>query len=106
MPPSNVNHMYQRTRYGGVYKNPDIAKWELACRPAMKKQKKQEKDSYSVSMSFYHDNKRKNDIDSKLKIVLDMLQREGVYPDDCLVTDLVVAKRYDKANPRLELEVI
>lgn len=106
MPPSNVNHMYSRTIHGGIFKNPEINVWTDECYYQLKKLLPlKKKDRYCVNMGFYHDNKRKNDIDSKIKIVLDMLEKTGVFENDSLVTDLIVAKRYDRNNPRLEIEI-
>lgn len=106
MPPSNINHMYSRSKFGGVFKNTDIAKWELICRSKINnKEKLKTKETYCVNIGLYHDNKRKNDIDSKIKIVLDMLQKAGVFENDSQVSDLIVAKRYDKEKPRCEVSV-
>lgn len=106
IPPSNINHMYGRAKNGGVFKNPEITDWGFEARNLIRKQANlQKKDKYCVNLEFYYDNKRKNDIDSKLKIVLDMLQDAGVYENDSLVTDLIVAKRFDKENSRLEISV-
>ncbi len=106
MPPSNINHMYNRGTNGRVWKNPEIAAWELLARTKIHtKAKLKKKATYCVNLGFYHDNKRKNDIDSKIKIVLDMLEHAGVYQNDSQVSDLVVAKRYDKERSRLEISV-
>lgn len=106
MPPSNINHMYNRGKSGGIYKNPAIAEWELVCRGKVKNKSRLDvKEHYSVNIGLYHGNKRKNDIDSKLKIILDFLMHEGVFADDSLVSDLIVAKRFDRENPRIEISV-
>jgi Holliday junction resolvase RusA-like endonuclease len=106
IPPSNVNHMYGRAKNGGIFKLKEIADWGIEARNKIRKVPSiEKKERYSVNMGFYYDNKRKNDIDSKIKIVLDMLQDAGVFENDSLVVDLIVAKRFDKEHPRLEISV-
>lgn len=48
--------------------------------------------------------KRKGDIDSTLKCLLDSLQ-EVVYADDDQVVKLILEKHSDPANPRVEIMV-
>lgn len=77
----------------------------------MGKVKHIDKQNIIVTLRFYYQNlkeigKRKNDIDGRIKFCLDLLTKAGVYDDDSLVTDLVVQKRYDPENPRLEIGVV
>src|SRR5688572_11327605 len=56
-----------------------------------------------VTIAVYWPDKRRHDIDN-IKILLDACT--GIlWLDDGQITDLVVAKRYDKTNPRVELEI-
>lgn len=45
------------------------------------------------------------DADSPVKAVMDNLKTIGVYVDDGRVLDVKASKHYDKANPRIEVEV-
>lgn len=58
----------------------------------------------SVTITQYFGNKRKNDIDSGIKILLDSMTGV-VYEDDSLVTELHVYKKYEKGNARVDIEI-
>lgn len=59
----------------------------------------------SVNVIFYFGNKKKNDIDNCLKILLDAA--EGIlFENDSQITELHVFKEYDKKNPRTEISVV
>ena len=53
-----------------------------------------------VDISFYFDNKRKNDIDNYAKVILDCMS-DIIYTDDRQIIELNVKKFYDKENPRI-----
>ena len=57
-----------------------------------------------VSLIFYFDNKRKNDIDNYAKPLLDFMS-DIVYTDDRLIIELNIKKFYDKSNPRIHIIV-
>ena len=86
--------------------------WETECLYLlMGKVKKIERDVATVTLKFYFGDlkemrRRRNDIDGRIKFCLDLLTKAGVYDDDSLVTDLIVQKRYDPENPRLEIGVL
>lgn len=106
LPPKSTNSGYKTGR-GNFYKDESIKEWESDCLWTLRGvfKKPIEKEMITVNIGFYFGNKRRNDIDGKIKYVLDLLQRAGAYTDDSLVTDLIVAKRFDKENPRLEVEI-
>ena len=58
----------------------------------------------SVSITFYFDNRRKNDIDNYGKPLLDFMS-DIVYGDDRQIVDLRLVKFYDKKRPRIEIKV-
>lgn len=58
-----------------------------------------------IDLTYYFGNKRRNDIDGKIKSVLDLLEKAGAYENDSFITDLIVHKRYSKENPRLEIKL-
>lgn len=104
IPPLSTNHGYH-TSYGRWYKDRKLVDWERECLLILDGYTNDIHQEYAVDMWFFYGNKRKNDIDGRIKPVLDILQKAGFYKDDSLVTDLTVRKRYDKENPRLEIEM-
>ncbi len=105
LPPS-TNHAYH-TNKGKWYKDESVTIWEDGCIYKLKKAKWHfyNLPTICVHIAFYFGDNRRRDIDGKIKFVLDMLQKAGAYKDDNLVTDLIVSKRIDKKNPRLEIDV-
>lgn len=57
----------------------------------------------SLEINFWYPNRR-HDIDNGIKIVLDVLSNL-VYEDDKQIDELIVHKKLDKENPRVEIEV-
>lgn len=106
MSPAGTNHSYH-TSGGRWYKDGKVVTWEKENLIELKKitYRPDKVADFCVNIGFYFDNKRKNDIDGRIKAVLDILGKAGFYPDDSLITDLVVSKRYDKENPRIEVSV-
>lgn len=63
------------------------------------------KGDVALGIVFYFDNKRKNDIDNRLKALLDCMT--GIlYEDDSQIKELHVYKKYDKENPRTEIQIL
>lgn len=48
--------------------------------------------------------KRERDVDGSSKLVIDCLEHAGVVENDKDILDIHLHKRWDKANPRLEIE--
>ena len=59
----------------------------------------------SVSIEFYHNNRRKNDLDNYCKPILDFMSNI-VYVDDKQITQLHLHKKYDKTNPRIIINIL
>lgn len=55
-----------------------------------------------VEMTIWYKTKR-NDLDPS--IILDCMQKAGVYENDRLVEEMVLHKKWDKDNPRSEIRV-
>lgn len=106
MSPAGTNHSYH-TSGGRWYKDGRVVAWEAENLLNLKKVKYRpaKTEDYCVNIGFYFDNKRKNDIDGRIKAVLDILGKAGFYADDSLIIDLIVSKRYDKEKPRIEVSV-
>lgn len=62
------------------------------------------KNDIKVSIEFYFNNKRKNDIDNYAKPILDFMS-DIMYNDDRQIIELNVKKFYDKDNPRIIIKV-
>lgn len=57
-----------------------------------------------VELIFFHGDLRERDTDNFNKLVLDAMSGR-VYHDDKQITDLHTRKRYDKENPRIEINI-
>jgi crossover junction endodeoxyribonuclease RusA len=57
-----------------------------------------------VTLQFFFNNKRKNDIDNYAKPILDFMS-DIVYVDDRQIIELNLKKFYDKENPRIVIKV-
>ena len=102
MPPS-VNAMYRRNPKGyGMYKTPEAKMWTAECMRHIRR-KNPLKGKVDVSVNLYL--LRERDIDNSLKAILDLLQEANIVVNDSQVYSLLVTKDFDKANPRVELEV-
>lgn len=64
---------------------------------------------FGVQMKFYFPDRRRRDLDNGVKAVLDGLQHHksvpGVFRDDSQVDAFSCIRGYDKANPRVEIEI-
>lgn len=68
--------------------------------------RKIEGDDVSVELSFYAPNRRRYDVDNRVKAVFDVLTHEEVWDDDSQVRCFRASKVcIDKANPRVEVEI-
>lgn len=52
-------------------------------------------------LTYSYADKRKHDIDGKIKPVLDLFQRAGLYKDDNEITKLTVIKQVVVSSPQL-----
>ena len=62
------------------------------------------KGNLEVSITTYHDSRRKNDWDNFHKLSMDSMSGL-VYEDDSQIVCAVVKKDYDHDNPRIEIEI-
>ena len=60
------------------------------------------KGNLSATFIFFHDNRRKNDLDNSLKSILDCFN-EVLFEDDSQLISITLSKKYDKQEPRIEL---
>jgi len=106
IPPLSTNHGYH-TNQGRWYKDQKLVDWEAECLYLLKKYKSDiyDDEAFIVKITFFFGNKRRNDIDGRIKPVLDILTKAKIYKDDSFVNDLIIKKRFNKENPRTEIEV-
>lgn len=102
LPPTGVNHAYS-TNKGRWFKVKKLHDWENKCLQYLYDKITPTSGSVCLKIIFYDGDKRKRDIDGRIKSILDLFQKAGLYIDDSLVYHLEVFKNYDKENPRVEI---
>ncbi len=107
LPPSGTNNAYHTGRAGNWYKDDNVKAWEKLCLWKLKGKVKKVKYTHwlCVDICFVFGDRRRRDIDSKIKFCLDLFQKAGAYKDDSEITDLNVHKRIDIGNPRMEIQI-
>ena len=69
----------------------------------------QEKETFDglveVEITYYFGNRRKNDIDNFSKVILDSITDAGIWEDDSQIAKMTIIKKYDKENPRIEIQI-
>lgn len=93
MSPAGVNHSYH-TQAGRWYKDDRVSTWETECLWVLKRAEKPPHIVTTITITFYFSNHRKNDIDGRIKGVLDVLQKGGIVKDDSQITELHVYKTF------------
>lgn len=106
LPPA-INATYKTTRKGGFYKSTEAKDWEQeSLWLLMKHPKALHKLTVPVYVGLSYFLSRDRDIDSMIKITLDILQKSGHVKNDNLIEHLNVKKFTDKKNPRVEIELM
>ena len=102
--PPPLNHIYRYTNRG-VYKTHKAKAWQEEAAWEIKLSKPGHfKGEVTVKVEIYPPDKRRRDIDSSLKLLLDAIQDSGAIDDDYQVAELIVRRMEpDRKNPRLEL---
>lgn len=102
-PVPSVNSMYRGRRF--LTKDGKHTKVAISNEILTQRNFELSKGTVAINVVFYFGNNRKNDIDTRLKALLDCCT--GVlYEDDSQITELHVFKEYDKENPRVEIQVL
>jgi len=108
MPPS-INQTYGINNKSVMYKRTVVKDWEEAAGYAILQQWKAPRIvcefNMKVEITWYF--KTKRDIDSGIKILLDLLQKQGIYKNDSQIVDMVMKKvlNFDEKNPRVEVDI-
>ena len=102
--PPPLNATYATTKSGGFYKKKGAKEWEKEAGQLLmlKRPKKPLLGPLECHIDMYL--KRERDIDSSLKLILDVLAKMRYYEDDRQIITLGVCKYIDR-NPRLEIEL-
>lgn len=99
--PTALNATY-RTGKGNFYKSSEAKAWETEAFYDIKRQYRGTPVETPCYVGIEMFLKRDRDIDSSLKVGIDILQKAGVIKNDGLITHLNVKKYKDK-NPRMEV---
>lgn len=108
--PKSTSHIYKSTcrgKFPSVYMSADGKALKESYQWQAKSQfkKKPLKSTLEVWAEIYFGTKRKSDVDNFSKIFLDSLTGI-VWVDDSQIESLHISKRYDKKEPRIEVEVL
>lgn len=102
-PVPSVNSMYRGRRF--LTKEGKATKHAISMEILAQRNFEPHSTPVALNIIFYFGNNRKNDIDNRLKALLDCLTGV-IYEDDSLVTEMHIFKEYDKENPRVELQIL
>lgn len=100
--PLSINATY-KTGSGNFYKSKEAKDWEEEAGWVIKKSYRGNPVGSPVYVGIEFFFKTKRDIDGGIKIVLDLLQRQGILVNDSLIEHLNIKKYLDKDNPRCEV---
>lgn len=99
--------MYSQSRSGFRFKTNEAKKWAKEAIETVKQQRyKTLEGKVDMSVTFFFGRKGKNDIDSRVKALLDMLTEAKVYEDDSQIYSLLLNKDFDKERPRVEVTIV
>lgn len=107
--PVSTNHYKNpvcRGRFPSVYVTAEakVMKEDYAFQAKDQYKGKPLTENLSVSVHFYHKDKRKHDIDNYFKLLFDSLTGI-IWEDDGQITELHAQKFIDKENPRIEVVI-
>ena len=93
--PPTVNHLYRTSRGGGRYKTQEGKKWQRDASAIMRGAWKGAPYVWDVELciDFFTADKRRWDIDNRVKALQDCLAMGGVLKDDRQVMRLIVQRR-------------
>ena len=105
LPPS-VNHMYRNGR-GGRYKRPEVDGWQSDVARRMREEWGKLRlytGEVEVRVLFTVNNRRRWDVDNRLKALLDCFEMGGVIKDDTQISG-IIAKRVEGETSRTQIEI-
>ncbi|MBQ4145068.1 MAG: RusA family crossover junction endodeoxyribonuclease [Clostridia bacterium] len=108
IPPSNNQYMGNSHNFNDYRREKE--RWHWLMLAALRKVKKPAEpiEKATVKITYYFKDRRRRDPDNYSgKMLLDPLVKEGVLKDDnFMVVRLVLSAKYDKTNPRTEIEIL
>ena len=106
--PPTVNQMYRTARTGARYKRPEVQEWQDGVAAVMRRMW-QSKPPYTgdvgVKILFTVNNKKRWDIDNRLKALLDCLQSARVIQDDSQISGIQAGKTLTADTSSTYIEV-
>jgi crossover junction endodeoxyribonuclease RusA len=102
--PPSANNYVRHTRAGTHYRTAEARAWDEAVAIYCRGQRVRA-DSYMVTATVYLAKGQRGDCDNFWKCLLDSIVRAKVIDSDAKITELLMRKSRDAANPRTELEV-
>jgi Holliday junction resolvase RusA-like endonuclease len=103
--PVGINHLYKQGKHGW-YKDSKAVDWQNEALWKLKKEK-EKVTGESVYITWFFKDKRKHDIDSGLKLMLDTIVKAKIIKDDSLITFLQVEKQKTSLKENYcEVEII
>ena len=103
--PPSVNHIYSRTKKGGVMLNPKAREYREEVIYTIGKGHTTLNGSLRVVVDAYMPDKRKRDIDNIMKSLGDAMTHAGVWKDDSQIDDLRIVRRGVEAPGRVLVTV-
>jgi crossover junction endodeoxyribonuclease RusA len=102
--PPSVNHYWKHTRFGRHYVTAEGRAYKEAIALCAGRQSVRAK-YYEIEAVIFLGYGQRGDVDNFGKAIGDGLVEAGVIHSDAAVTDLILRKRRDSANPRTEITV-
>lgn len=99
--PPTVNHLYRTSRTGVRYKTPQGRDWQnvtASIIAAGRKGRKPYSGDVALSVVFHVADKRRWDLDNRLKALQDCLSMAGIIEDDRQIQRLLVERKRGKLN--------
>jgi len=99
LPPS-VNHMYRGAR-GWRYLTADTIEFQTRISAIMRRECQIQEiytDAVAVFIKFYTNNKRRWDIDNRVKSLIDCLEKAGIIQDDSQIDALFINRERGKKS--------
>ena len=104
--PPTLNQTYGSAQ-GRFYKRKEVKEWETLAGWQVKSQcRSLQRLTTPIYVGITMFLKRDRDIDSCVKVILDLLQRTDIIENDNLIEHLNIKKLKDVKNPHLEIEIV